>query len=333
MATLDIDARGFRRTAESLQEAIASVIVGYEEQIRHVVVAILAGGHCLIEGVPGLGKTRLVRTIADALDLEYSRIQFTPDLMPADITGTTIIHTTETGDRAFRFERGPIFANVVLADEINRATPKTQSALLEAMEEQTVTIAKQTHSIDGPFFVIATQNPIEMEGTYPLPEAQMDRFFFKITVGYPEGPNLEIILDRTTTGQTTTVPTVASRTDIESMIRLTKDVPIASHVIRYAVNLIKATQPDNAAAPAITRRFVRYGASPRGGQALVMGGKVMALMDGRLNVSYDDIREALVPAVRHRLLLNFEAEAEAISSDSVLAEIAMQVRPEGGVGD
>ena len=333
MATLDIDVRKFQRTAQALQESIARVIVGYEEQVHQVVVAMLAGGHCLIEGVPGLGKTMLVRTIADALDLEYSRIQFTPDLMPADITGTTIIHATETGDRAFRFEKGPIFANIVLADEINRATPKTQSALLEAMEEQTVTIAKQTYDIEGPFFVMATQNPIEMEGTYPLPEAQLDRFFFKISVGYPGRDDLERILERTTAGQIPGAEAVANRAEIEAMMRLARDVPIAGHVTRYAVELVKATHPDEADAPAITRRFVRYGSSPRGGQALVIAGKVQALMDGRLNVSYDDIRQAFAPAIRHRLLLNFEAEAEGVSTDNVLNEIAMKIRPEGGMGN
>ena len=333
MATLDIDVRNFQRTAQALQESIARVIVGYEEQVHQVVVAMLAGGHCLIEGVPGLGKTMLVRTIADALDLEYSRIQFTPDLMPADITGTTIIHATETGDRAFRFEKGPIFANIVLADEINRATPKTQSALLEAMEEQTVTIAKQTYDIEGPFFVMATQNPIEMEGTYPLPEAQLDRFFFKISVGYPGRDDLERILERTTAGQIPGAEAVANRAEIEAMMRLARDVPIAGHVTRYAVELVKANHPDEADAPAITRRFVRYGSSPRGGQALVIAGKVQALMDGRLNVSYDDIREAFAPAIRHRLLLNFEAEAEGVSTDNVLNEIAMKIRPEGGMGN
>ncbi len=315
-----------------LQESIARVIVGYEAQIRQLIVAMLAGGHCLIEGVPGLGKTRLVRAIAEALDLEFSRIQFTPDLMPADITGTTIIRATETGDRAFRFEKGPIFSNIVLADEINRATPKTQSALLEAMEEQTVTIARQTYEIQGPFFVIATQNPIEMEGTYPLPEAQLDRFFFKIAVGYPERKDLELILDRTTVGRVPKATRVAERAEIQSMIRLARDVPIAGHVTRYAVDLIKATHPDDADAPTITRRFVRFGASPRAGQALIMAGKIMALMDGRLNVSYDDIREAFSPAVRHRLLLNFEAEADGLTADNVLNEIAMKTRPEGGPG-
>ena len=332
MRALDVDTRSFQRTAHVLQESISQVIVGYEEQIRQVVVAMLAGGHCLIEGVPGLGKTRLVRTIAEALDLEFSRIQFTPDLMPADITGTTIIHATDTGDRAFRFEKGPVFANIVLADEINRATPKTQSALLEAMEEQTVTIARQTYGIQGPFFIIATQNPIEMEGTYPLPEAQLDRFFFKIAVGYPKREELELILDRTTVGRVPKATRVAERTEIQSMIRLARDVPIAGHVTRYAVDLIKATHPDGADAPAITRRFVRYGASPRAGQALIMAGKVMALMDGRLNVSYDDIREAFSPAVRHRLLLNFEAEADGLTADNLLNEIAMKTRPEGGPG-
>ena len=329
MTTAEVDVRTFQQTAQDLQDAIGRVIVGYESEIRQVVVALLAGGHNLIEGVPGLGKTMLVRTIAAALDLEYSRIQFTPDLMPADITGTTIIRETEARERVFRFERGPIFANIVLADEINRATPKTQSALLEAMGERTVTIARETYELEGPFFVIATQNPIEMEGTYPLPEAQLDRFFFKIAVGYPGPAELELILDRTTAGNMPSVTPVADGKQINAMIRLAREVPIAGHVTRYAVALVRATHPDNPKAPAISRRFVRYGASPRGGQALVLAGKVLALMDGRLNVSYDDIRTALPPAFRHRLLLNFEAEAESVTAESILSEIAMETRPEG----
>ena len=329
MVTAEIAVGEFQRTAEALRREIGRVIVGYEEIIGQVVTSLLAGGHSLVEGVPGLGKTTLVRTIAAALDLKHARIQFTPDLMPADITGTTIIHDSETGGRVFRFEPGPLFANIILADEINRATPKTQSALLEAMEERTVTIARATHTLSPPFFVIATQNPIEMEGTYPLPEAQLDRFFFKIQVDYPTAGDLEEILNRTTGGEPPKVRKVADGSDILNMIKLAREVPIASHVTRYAVNLVKATHPNDDSAPAKSRRYVRYGASPRAAQALVLSGKVNALMEGRLNVSYDDIRKALGPALRHRIILNFEAEADGVTTDAIVGEIAMTTRPEG----
>ena len=330
MATTTKAIEQFQQVARALRDEVGRVIVGHELAVDHLLISLLAGGHSLIEGVPGLGKTMLVRTIAGALDLKYARVQFTPDLMPADITGTTIIRESESGTRRFEFEAGPLFANVVLADEINRSTPKTQAALLEAMAEQTVTVAGETHRLESPFYVLATQNPIEMEGTYPLPEAQLDRFLFKVLVGYPTGEELEEILARTTTGAETAVRKVANGEDINGMIRLAREVPIAPHVTRYAVSLTKATHPEDADAPTAARRFVRYGASPRGAQALVLAAKVAALSDGRLNVSFEDIRYVLAPALRHRLILNFEAEAEGVDADSVLEEIAMVTLPEGG---
>ena len=330
MTTTASDIEQFQRTARALRDEVGRVIVGHEQAVDHVLISLLSGGHSLIEGVPGLGKTMLVRTIAGALDLKYSRVQFTPDLMPADITGTTIIRESESGTRKFEFEAGPLFANVVLADEINRATPKTQAALLEAMAEQTVTVAGETYTLEAPFYVLATQNPIEMEGTYPLPEAQLDRFLFKVLVGYPSSGELEEILSRTTTGAEARVTKVAGGEDIRGMIRLAREVPIAPHVTRYAVSLTKATHADEADAPSVARRFVRFGASPRGAQALVLAAKVVALSDGRLNVSYEDIRYVMAPALRHRLVLNFEAEAEGVNADAVLEEIAMATLPEGG---
>ena len=329
MTATSTDLQRFREIAQSLRDEVGRVIMGHELAVDQVLIALLAGGHVLIEGVPGLGKTMLVRAIAAALDLKYARIQFTPDLMPADITGTTIIRESGGGRRDFEFEAGPLFANVILADEINRATPKTQAALLEAMAEQTVTVAGESHKLDAPFYVLATQNPIEMEGTYPLPEAQLDRFLFKVLIGYPSADELHEILARTTTGVDQRARPVADGDDVNGMIRLSRDVPIAPHVTRYAVSLTKATHPGEPEALSITRRYVRYGASPRGAQALVLAAKVAALLDGRLNVSYDDIRRVLAPALRHRLILNFEAEAEDIEADSILEEIAMGTRPEG----
>ncbi len=334
MATTTSNIEQFQRIARALRDEVGRVIVGHELAVDHVLLSLLSGGHSLIEGVPGLGKTILVRTIAGALDLRYSRVQFTPDLMPADITGTTIIRETESGSRRFEFEAGPLFANVVLADEINRATPKTQAALLEAMAERTVTVAVavagETYRLEAPFYVLATQNPIEMEGTYPLPEAQLDRFLFKVVVGYPSSGELEEILTRTTTGAGTEVRQVADGEEVRGMIGLAREVPIAPHVTRYAVSLTMATHPDDSKAPSVARRFVRYGASPRGAQALVLAAKVAALSDGRLNVSYEDIRYVMAPALRHRLILNFEAEAEGVDADAVLEEIAMATLPEGG---
>jgi MoxR-like ATPase len=293
---------------------------------------MLAGGNALLEGVPGLGKTMLVRTLAQAVDCRFSRIQFTPDLMPADIVGTNLIVEDEEGRRRFQFEQGPIFGNLILADEINRATPKSQSAMLEAMQERSVTVAKVTRPLPQPFFVLATQNPLEMEGTYPLPEAQLDRFFFKVDVPFPTVDELTEIAVRTTGADQPQAAPVADGPAIQAMQELARGVPIADHVTAYAARLLRATHPDDGAPGAgaldVVRRYVRYGASPRGMQAMILAGKIMALLDGRYNVAYDDLREAALPALRHRLILSFEAQAEGITTDAVIVDILDQVRPE-----
>ncbi|MGH2354437.1 MAG: AAA family ATPase [Chloroflexota bacterium] len=323
------DVERFQRSAGDIIHEVQRVIVGQDEVLRGVLICLLAGNsHVLLEGVPGLGKTRLVRALAETLDLDYARVQFTPDLMPADITGTNIISEDAAGERRFRFESGPVFTNLLLADEINRATPKTQAALLEAMAETQVTVANTQHRLPAPFMVLATQNPIEMEGTYPLPEAQLDRFLFKINVTYPSGNELVAILDRTTSDRMPDVNRVAGTEDIRRMQALARQVPIAQHVTEYAARLVMATRPDDRDAPRATRDFVRFGASPRGGQALVLASKVSALLDGRYNVSYEDIRRVAHPALRHRLILNFEADAEGVSADTVIDQIVMSVRPE-----
>ena len=311
----------FRLTFTRIEAEIAQVIVGQQEVVRHVLAAVLAGGHALLEGVPGLGKTMLIRTLADVLDLTFGRIQFTPDLMPADIVGTDILEESEDGRRTFRFQPGPVFANLVLADEINRATPKTQSALLEAMQEKTVTVAQRSYPLEPPFFVLATQNPIEMEGTYPLPEAQLDRFLFKIEVRFPSPAELVQILARTTGVEVPSVEKVAGGRTIIEMGELARQVPIASHVSDYVAQLVVATHPESETAPPMVKRFVRYGSSPRGGQALVLGAKIMALMAGRVNVAFDDVRAVAPAALRHRLLLNFEGQAKGISPDAIIAEL------------
>jgi MoxR-like ATPase len=315
----------FRDVATAIEKEVAKVIVGSREVTRGVLLCIVAGTHALLEGVPGLGKTMLVRTFAEVLDLQFSRIQFTPDLMPADITGTTILDEDETGHRDFRFQPGPVFANLVLADEINRATPKTQSALLEAMQESTVTVANQMYHIARPFFVLATQNPLEMEGTYPLPEAQLDRFMFKLLMQFPSTDDLSEILRRTTGGRSPNAVKVATGDTIIRMSRLAREVPIATHVNDYVVRLLVGTHPDSDAAPDIVRRYIRYGSSPRGAQAMVLASKIRALLEGRLNVAYEDVREVALPALRHRVILNFEAEADGLSSDSILSEVIKHV--------
>jgi MoxR-like ATPase len=316
----------FAERAEAIRREVAKVIVGQEELVRQTLICLLANAHALLEGVPGLGKTMLVRTVADVIDCSFNRIQFTPDLMPADIVGTNIL-IEEGGTRVFRFQPGPIFANLVLADEINRATPKTQSALLEAMQEQQVTVARQRYALEPPFFVLATQNPLEMEGTYPLPEAQLDRFLFKLWVPFPAEEDLVRIMDRTTGAETPTVSKAASASEIVAMQRLARSVPIAPHVTAYAVSLLAATHPDQERAPSLVRQYVRYGASPRGAQALVLAGKIGALLDRRYNVSIDDIRSVALPALRHRVIRNFEGEAEGISSDAVVRAVLDSVAP------
>lgn len=316
----------FSQIARRIEGQIAQVIVGQKEVVRSTLICILAGRHALLEGVPGLGKTMLIRTLADVLDLKFSRIQFTPDLMPADIIGTDILEETEDGRRAFRFQAGPIFANLILADEINRATPKTQSALLEAMQEKTVTVAGRRYALELPFFVLATQNPLEMEGTYPLPEAQLDRFLFKVNVAFPSEDELIHIINRTTG---TDVPSVEKVTDGAHIIRmgeLALNTPIASHVSEYVARLIVATHPEHPDAPPMVKNYVRYGASPRGAQALIIGAKVNALLDGRYNVAFEDVAAIAPSALRHRILLNFEGQAEGMRPDDVIAELLKTVK-------
>ena len=311
----------FRAVVSRIEDEVATVMVGQAGVVRDVLICLIAGGHALLEGVPGLGKTMLVRTLAESLDLEFSRIQFTPDLMPADITGTNILVEDPEGGRQFAFQPGPVFANLLLADEINRATPKTQSALLEAMAEKTVTVANQIHALDEPFFVLATQNPLEMEGTYPLPEAQLDRFFFKLVVPYPSGEDLTEIVRRTTAPAMPEAAKVADGAVIRQMGLLSRQVPIASSVTDYVVRMTLATHPENADAPDVVRRYVRYGVSPRGAQAIVLGSKIRALIEGRLNVAYDDVRAVAAPALRHRLILNFDADSSGVTADDVLAQL------------
>ena len=325
MENENITPEQFLSTVSAIEEQVGKVIVGQSELVRQTLITLLAGGNALLEGVPGLGKTMLVRTLAQAIDCAFSRVQFTPDLMPSDIVGTNLIVEDENGRRQFQFEAGPIFANLVLADEINRATPKTQSAMLEAMQEHSVTVGKTTRHLPEPFFVLATQNPLEMEGTYPLPEAQLDRFFFKINVPFPSVEELVEIANRTTALEANQVEKVANGGTIRGLQTLARGVPIAPHVTAYAAELLKATHPNGNGAPQIVNDFVRYGASPRGLQALILAGKIMALMDKRYNVAYDDIRQASLPALRHRLILNFEAQAEGINSDQVISTLCQQV--------
>jgi len=311
----------FREVYNSLREEIGKVIVGQKAIVDGTLHALFANGHVLLEGVPGLGKTLLVKTLSQVLDLSFNRIQFTPDLMPADVLGTNMVHETDGGKRAFEFQHGPIFAHLVLADEINRATPKTQSAMLEAMQERSVTIGGEIRKLDLPFFVLATQNPIDQEGTYPLPEAQLDRFFYKLLVDYPTAEELSEIVTRTTEGTKVEVSKVVDGATLIELQKLVQQVPVASHVKDYAVRLILATHPNAETAHEITNQFLKFGSSPRGAQALLLGAKVRALTEGRFNVSYDDVAEVALPALRHRLIVNFEAEAEGVTTDLVLQKI------------
>lgn len=326
MSISEFSIEQFSQLARAIETEVGRVIVGQRPVIRDVLICILAGRHALLEGVPGLGKTQLIKTLADSLNLKFSRIQFTPDLMPSDIVGTDILEETEDGRRAFRFQSGPVFANLVLADEINRATPKTQSAMLEAMQEKTVTVAGRRYDLTPPFFVLATQNPLEMEGTYPLPEAQLDRFMFKINVGFPTAEDLITILDRTTGVDVPHASNVADGAQVIEMGRLALNTPVATHVNEYVARLIVATHPENDTAPDMVRSFVRYGASPRGAQALIIGAKVNALLDGRYNVAFEDIAAVAKSALRHRILLNFEGMAEGISTDVVVEDLLQTVR-------
>ncbi|HYT88589.1 MAG TPA: MoxR family ATPase [Gemmataceae bacterium] len=322
-------AEQFRKAYARIQGEIGKVIVGHTEIVHGVLTCLFVGGHALLEGVPGLGKTLLVRTLSQALDLKFKRIQFTPDLMPSDIIGTNIISESEAGKRVFSFQPGPIFAQIVLADEINRATPKTQSALLEAMQEHSVTIGGTIHKLEEPFFVMATQNPIEQEGTYPLPEAQLDRFFFKLIVEYSGREEMATILDRTTRGEWPKAERVMDGGEIRHWQQLIREVLLAPPVQDYAIRLVMATHPQGEFAAAETNKFIRFGSSPRGAQALVLAAKVRALLEGRYNVSFEDIRRVYLPAMRHRVLLNFEAQAESIPPDAVLAEVLKEVKEKG----
>ncbi len=322
----EINVEEFSRVARSIEAEVARVIVGQNDVVRNVLICILAGRHALLEGVPGLGKTMIIRTMADVLDLEFSRIQFTPDLMPADITGTDILEDTEEGRKERRFQAGPIFANLILADEINRATPKTQSAMLEAMQEMTVTVAGQRYDLKPPFFVLATQNPLEMEGTYPLPEAQLDRFLFKVNVEFPSTQELVAIMDRTTGVEVPAAGKVADGKQVIAMGQLALGIPVASHVSDYAARLVIATHPEKPSAPKLVSDYVLYGASPRGAQALIIGAKINALLDGRFNVSFDDIDAVAPAALRHRILLNFEGQAEGVSTDEIIADLVETIR-------
>ncbi len=305
--------------AQALETELARVIVGQKDLVRDTVIALIAGGHLLLEGVPGLGKTVLVRSLGQALELSFARIQFTPDLMPADIVGTNVIRE-DKGRREFQYQAGPLFANLVLADEVNRATPKTQSALLEAMQERTVTVGTETRALPSPFLVLATQNPIELEGTYPLPEAQLDRFFFKVLVPFPSEQELLEIARRTTGNEAPKLRPVAGGDEVLAAQQVAREVPIAEHVLAYAAKLIQATHPDRTELDSV-RRYVRFGASPRGLQTLVLAGKVRALLEGRYNVAFDDLVAVAKPALRHRVFLQFEAEADDITSDQLIGEI------------
>lgn len=317
---------GFRSDFRRLRDEVGKVIVGQLDILDDTLMALIAGGHVLLEGVPGLGKTLLVRTLSDCLHLKFQRIQFTPDLMPADLIGTNVVMETPTGGKRFEFQPGPIFGNVILADEINRATPKTQSALLEAMQEHSVTIAGTTHRLGEPFFVLATQNPLEMEGTYPLPEAQLDRFFCKLLVKFPSTADMETILDRTTEKKTQRVEAVLSGDRIVEMSRLVREIPISNEVRRYGIALVMATHPEHELAADIARKYVRFGSSPRGAQALILGAKIRAILDSRYHVAREDL-QAVAPAVlRHRLILNFEGQAEGVPTDDVIAQIVKNVK-------
>ena len=321
-APLEAQVQQFKDSFIRIRDEMGKMMVGQQDIVEGVLVALFAGGHVLLEGVPGLGKTMLVRTLADAVNVKFSRIQFTPDLMPADIVGTNIIMEDEQGRKEFEFQRGAVFANIVLADEINRATPKTQSALLEAMQEHHVTVGGVQHTLEEPFLVLATQNPLEMEGTYPLPEAQLDRFFFKLKVKYPSADDLHTILDRTTAKSAPVVSKVLHDPSEVVLLRdVVRQVPLAREIQAHAIDLVLATHPETAQASPLAKKYVRYGASPRAGQALILAGKIYALLDNRYHVSRADIEKAAAPALRHRIILNFEGEAEGATTDDVIAEI------------
>ncbi|HEX5444095.1 MAG TPA: MoxR family ATPase [Pirellulales bacterium] len=314
-------AEEFNARYRDIKEQLGRVIVGHDEIVHGVLTCLFVGGHCLLEGVPGLGKTLLVRSLAEALSLKFSRIQFTPDLMPADILGTNMVMEAPDGKRVFEFQSGPIFTQICLADEINRATPKTQSAMLETMQEGSITVAGHRYQLEKPFFVMATQNPIEQEGTYPLPEAQLDRFFFKLVVGYSTREELSTIIDRTTRGEMITVNKVMDGAEILRWQQLVREVILAPHVQDYLVRLTLSTHPEGPLSLPVTNQYIRWGSSPRGAQTLALASKVRALLEGRYNVSFEDVRRVFLPAMRHRVLLNFEAQAEGIEPDQVLLDL------------
>jgi MoxR-like ATPase len=315
----------FRADFDALRREVGKVIVGHDAIVEGTIIALIAGGHVLLEGVPGLGKTLLVRTLADALHLKFQRIQFTPDLMPADLIGTNVVLETPEGGRRFEFQQGPVFANLLLADEINRATPKTQSALLEAMQEKSVTVAGKTNILPRPFFVLATQNPLEMEGTYPLPEAQLDRFFFKLMVEFPDADELETILDRTTEAAEPKAEPVLDGARITALSKLARQIPIADELRRYGIAVVLATHPEKELATEMTRRYMRYGSSPRGAQSLILAAKIRAILDHRYHVSREDIKAVALPSLRHRLILNFEGQAEHVQADDIIVDVLERI--------
>jgi MoxR-like ATPase len=321
---LDVNEKDIRQVIETVQKIEAEVgkhMIGQKELIRQLLLCVLAGGNVLLEGVPGLGKTRLVNTLGRVMELEFSRIQFTPDLMPADVVGTNIIAKEQADGGMFRFQPGPVFSNIVLADEINRATPKTQSALLQAMQEKTVTVANTTYQLPQPFFVLATQNPIEMEGTYPLPEAQLDRFLFKLHVPFPSMEELAEIVVMTTGNRQEDLKAVTDGEELTRLSGIAREIPIARPVLEYALKLVLATHPENGDVPAITKKYVRFGSSPRGAQAVISTARIRAVLEGRFNVAFEDIREVAYPALRHRIFINFEGMSEGMTADSLISEI------------
>lgn len=318
---MQLQAKEFQDRYNALKEQIGRVIVGHDDIVHGVLTCMFVGGHCLLEGVPGLGKTLLIRTLATTLDLDFKRIQFTPDLMPADILGTNMVTETPDGKRIFEFQKGPIFTQICLADEINRATPKTQSAMLETMQEGTVTVGGVRHELSKPFFVMATQNPIEQEGTYPLPEAQLDRFLFKLVVGYSTRDELATIVSRTTRGITIDPDKVMDGSEILKWQQVIREVILADHVQDYIVRLVLATHPEGPFSLPVTNQYLRWGSSPRGAQSIALAAKARALLEGRFNVSFEDVRRVYLPAMRHRVILNFEAQAEQIEVDQVLLDI------------
>lgn len=322
MIAATISPQRFHELAQQIESEVSKVIVGQTDIIRQTLISIVLGRHTLLEGVPGLGKTLLIRTLAQVLRLQFNRIQFTPDLMPSDIVGTDILTETAAGKREFRFQAGPIFANLVLADEINRATPKTQSAMLEVMQEKSVTVGGTTYALELPFFVLATQNPIEQEGTYPLPEAQLDRFIFKLNLNPPSASELVTIIERTTATETPSIRAVADGAELIAMNELVLGVPVPTHVVEYVARLIVATHPNQSGSTPNIKQFVRYGASPRGAQAIILGAKATALIEGRYNVSFEDVLSVMKPALRHRMLLNFDGMAEGVAVDTLIEELA-----------